>query len=249
LEAVRDDQTCAVCGRSILAGERIHSYLGHKGGARPVCELCRGRAERRGWVAAAESEDEPQDFAEPDPAAEPEPMHEPAQPGPLPGPAEAGSTSGGGGERAEQIDLGPAEADARRDPAAAGATVGRQLEPEVAESPQMRLERAVARFNASEASRTVGGLMRTLGQPWVSIGAAAGSPSQVRITVAWELGWYQWGVDLDAETSEIQELDKGREIGELDGPAQQWNANAAPGGVLQLGAPPQLAASDGDPAH
>ncbi len=79
------------------------------------------------------------------------------------------------------------------DPAAPGANVGRRPEPERAESPTGRLERAVARFNASEAARTVAGLMRTLGQPQVSIGSAAGSPSEVRVTVAWELCWYQWG--------------------------------------------------------
>ncbi len=56
---------------------------------------------------------------------------------------------------------------------------------------------AIARFNSSDAGRTAAGLTRSLGQPKVSVGAAAGSPSEVRITVAWELCWYQWGVDVD----------------------------------------------------
>jgi hypothetical protein len=122
------------------------------------------------------------------------------------------------------------------DPAAAGMTVGR-IAP-TADSPAGRLERAVARFNASEAARTVAGLTRTLGEPRVSIGAAAGSPSEVRITVAWELGWYQWSVDLGDERGPVSELGKGEEIDQLDGSARQWNARAGEGGRIALGANP-----------
>src|SRR5262249_25644109 len=78
-------------------------------------------------------------------------------------------------------------------PAAPGANVGRAKPEKPREEPGTRLERAVSRFNASDVARTVAGLMRSLGQPSVSVGAAAGSPSEVRITVAWELSWYQWG--------------------------------------------------------
>jgi hypothetical protein len=122
------------------------------------------------------------------------------------------------------------------DPAAAGMTVGRIAPP--ADSPAGRLERAVARFNASEAARTVAGLTRTLGEPRVSIGAAAGSPSEVRITVAWELGWYQWSVDLGDERRPVSELGKGEEVDQLDGSARQWNAQAGEGGRIVLGANP-----------
>ncbi len=177
------DEICAVCGRTILAGERTRSYMSPKEGPRLVCDLCRGRAERLGWV----------------------------------------------------------------DPAAPGANVGRRPDPEVAESPQGRLERAVARFNASEAARMVAGLMRTLGTPQVSIGSAAGSPSEVRITVAWELGWYQWGVDLGDEMRAVFQLGKGNEIDELDGSARQWNARAAEGGTLALGMPRGGRSRDGEP--
>ncbi len=167
------DETCAVCGRTILAGERTRSYMSPKEGPQRVCELCRGRAERLGWV----------------------------------------------------------------DPAAPGANVGRRPEPEPSESPRSRLDRAVERFNASDAARTVAGLTRTLGEPRVSIGAAAGSPSEVRVTVAWELCWYQWGVDLGDELRAIFSIDRGDEIEQLDGPAREWNARAGEGGRLALGVP------------
>jgi len=168
---VSPDETCAVCGRTILAGERTRSYMNPKEGPRLVCELCRGRAEQLGWV----------------------------------------------------------------DPAAPGANVGHRPPPEATESPRGRLERAAGRFNASEAGRTVAGLTRTLGEPRVSIGSAAGSPSEVRITVAWELGWYQWGVDLGDELRAVFQLGKGDEVDQLDGSARQWNARAEEGGRLALG--------------
>jgi hypothetical protein len=178
---VSPDETCAVCARTILAGERTRSYMSHKDGPRLVCDLCRGRAERLGWV----------------------------------------------------------------DPAAPGADVGRRPDPEAAESPLGRLERAAARFNSSEAARTVAGLARTLGEPRVSLGSAAGSPSEVRITVAWELGWYQWGVDLGDELRAVFQLGKGEEIEQLDGSARQWNARVGEGGRIALGSP--RASRDGEP--
>jgi hypothetical protein len=178
---VSPDQTCAVCGRSILAGERLRTYASPREGMRAVCELCRGRAEQLGWV----------------------------------------------------------------DPAAAGANVGRGPEPRPPESPQSNLGRAVDRFNASDAARTVSGLIRSLGAPWVSVGAAAGSPSEVRITVAWELSWYQWGVDLGDALRPVFQIDKGSEMSQLDGSARHWNARAADGGRLVLGAAEDRAA-DGE---
>ena len=71
--------------------------------------------------------------------------------------------------------------------------------------------------------------MRSLGEPWVSVGAAAGSPSEVRITVAWELSWYQWGVDLGDELRPVFQIDKGNEVEQLDRSARQWNASAGGG--------------------
>lgn len=115
------------------------------------------------------------------------------------------------------------------DPAAPGANVGRGRLPRGGS-----LERAVARFNSSEAARTVSGLTRSLGKPRVSIGAAAGSPSEVRITVAWELCWYQWGVDFADESRPAYPIDKGSEVEQLDRSARQWNGSVGEGGRLIL---------------
>lgn len=133
------------------------------------------------------------------------------------------------------------------DPAAPGANVGRRPDPEPTESPRGRLERAAGRFNASDAARTVAGLTRTLGEPSVSIGSVAGSPSEVRVTVAWELCWYQWGVDLGDEMRPVFQLGKGDEVAQLDGSAQEWNARAGEGGRIVLGVSPPGGKRDSEP--
>ena len=134
----------------------------------------------------------------------------------------------------------PEPAVAVSDPAARGARSGRLgTDP----SPLGRFERAAARFNASEAGRTVTGLMRTLGDPQVSVGACAGAADEVRITVAWELSWYQWGVDLGDERRPVFVLAKGNEVGQIDAAARQWNAAVVDGGRVVLAAPTAARAS------
>lgn len=104
------------------------------------------------------------------------------------------------------------------------------------ESPGSKLERAVARFGESDAARTVAGLTRSLGRPSVSVGAAAGSPSEVRITVAWDLCWYQWGVDAGEGRRPVWEIARGEDVEQLDRSARHWNASLDEGGRVVFGA-------------
>jgi hypothetical protein len=113
----------------------------------------------------------------------------------------------------------------QRDPAAPGANVGRRRGA-AAHPPQQRFASALSRFNSSDAGHMAAGLSRSLGQPKVSIGAVAGSPSEVRITVAWELCWYQWGVDLGDPRRPVFEIARGTEVDQLDRSARQWNGQA-----------------------
>ena len=55
-------------------------------------------------------------------------------------------------------------------------------------------------------------------------GGARGSPSEVRITVAWELSWYQWGVDLGDELRPVYRDRQGHELERARRSARQWNA-------------------------
>ncbi|MDX6636431.1 MAG: hypothetical protein QOF06_2634 [Solirubrobacterales bacterium] len=208
--------SCAICGRTILAGERVHGYLDGGEEERTVCELCVERAERLAWCSASESGVE-----------RPGRDHEGRgrlrgllrrrhrRPGALatPVPAPASPDPAGSARRARPL---PAPDDFAPTP----------------------FERAVARFNSSEAGHTVTGLTRTLGVPRASVGASAGAPGEVRITVAWELSWYQWGVDVGDELRAVFELGKGGEIDQLDAAARQWNAIVAEDGKLRLAGDP-----------
>jgi len=60
----------------------------------------------------------------------------------------------------------------------------------------------------------------------------------MRVTVAWELSWYQWGVDIGDELRPVFELGKGGEIDQLDAAARQWNAVVAEDGRLRLAGEP-----------
>jgi hypothetical protein len=122
----------------------------------------------------------------------------------------------------------------------------RRLQPDL--SPATRFERAVVRFNGSDAGRTVAGLTRTLGAPSVSVGDHAGAEDIVRVTVAWELTWYQWGVDLGDELRPVFELEKGFEVEEIDAAARQWNASAHDGRIVMV-APRRREAENGRPVH
>jgi hypothetical protein len=66
----------------------------------------------------------------------------------------------------------------------------------------------------------------------VSVGIAAGSSSEVRITVAWELCWYQWAVD---QAGHVVEIAKGEDVEKLDRSARHWNAKVGKGAQLLFG--------------
>jgi hypothetical protein len=272
LTRVSSQGICAICGRTLLVGEQVHSYVSVEG-RHEVCSLCAPGAVELGWLPAeqegaeerlrAGTERKPGFFAKlfarpereeheeggeieklppPAPDAFPRATHELdterhdieaawAAEDPVPAP------------EAKPADL-PAPAPLP-DPAGRGMRP-RRLQPDV--SPASRFERAIARFNSSDAGRTATGLTRTLGAPSVSVGDLAGTADEVRITVAWELTWYQWGVDLGDELRPVYELKKGHEVSEIDAPARQWNASAHDGRIVMV-APRRREGAAGRPVH
>ncbi len=98
---------------------------------------------------------------------------------------------------------------------------------------EAKVERALELFNGSEFQRTVAGLMRTLGEPWVTAVPFEDSPSEVTVVVAWELSWYQYRVDLGDSDEPVSLERKGEELTELDEPLRHWNAAAGPDGALE----------------
>jgi len=219
------EATCAVCGRTILAGERIHGFI-DGGGEQPVCELCVARAERLGWRPAGEPEPE-----------RPAGGHEGRWR--LRGllsrrERRSGEPAPGRFQRFRSQDTQKSGNDAGAEPDLATTERRSRPTPSLDFDAPSPFERAVARFNSGEGGRTVAGLTRTLGKPQASVGAAAGKPGEVRITVAWELSWYQWGIDIGDELRPVFQIDKGREIDELDPAARQWNASVDEEGRLAL---------------
>ena len=216
------DATCSICGRTILAGERVLGFVDGEQ-EQSVCELCTARAERLGWRPGGEPEPE-----------RPANGHEgrwrlrgllrrrERRPG-APAASPSVSPSAPEPEPQQEPRPGPEAAKRRTRPA-----------PPLDATAPSPFERAVARFNSGEGGRTVAGLTRTLGRPFASVGAAAGQPQEIRITVAWELSWYQWGVDIGDELRPVFQIDKGREIDQLDYAARQWNASVGEDGRLTL---------------
>jgi hypothetical protein len=256
-------RTCAVCGRTILAGEQVRGYVS-EAGPRSVCELCVSRAERLGWVSEEEVERQGGLAMRPGRRRRGLGSLLRRQHG------AAGRTRGGGPHHRGGAGEGPqeelqvpdgfeedevgfeAEIEEDRDDAVApqaprpeplangpdpAAPGRRPVSPPPDAFLPSPFERAVTRFNASEAGHMIVGLTRTLGRPWVSVGAMAGAPSEVRITIAWELSWYQWGVDLGDELRPVFQVDKGQEISQIDAAARQWNASTDEEGRVVLSTP------------
>ena len=223
--------SCAVCGRTLLQGERPEIYLVN-GARRPVCELCTVRANHQGWIRESEGpqighrgagagerrpllerfrgrrarrrEDEP----EAEPYAEAEPLPERAAEAPAP----------------------PA------DPAPAGPREPRHVHA-VPTSEELKAVRAVEVFNASEYPRTVAGVARSLGVPSVAVTPSTSLASMVQIVVAWELCWYRYEVDLaDEGANGVRAAGQGYELNELEPHETAANAAADEHGLLAVAA-------------
>jgi hypothetical protein len=100
---------------------------------------------------------------------------------------------------------------------------------------QVKVERGVEIFNASEHPRTIAGIARTLGEPWVSAMPLAETPSEVELTVAWELSWYRYRIDLGDADDPVTLRDKGEELDQLEESVREWNASALADGRILIG--------------
>jgi hypothetical protein len=228
LRPVHDVVTCDVCGRTILKGERAESYLAPGGQRRQVCDLCSLRAQHEGWIRESAAGDVPTRV----PRSEPRrgvlsrlrrrAAPEPAPPPPAP--------------RAER-DNGAAEPD---EPRPAPPPRQRPKDPRhvraIPTTAQAKVDRALELFNGSSHQRTVAGLARTLGTPFVSAQPDATQGSQVTVVVAWELSWYRYRVDLGDEADPVMMLDKGEEIEQIDEGLRDWNARLDREGRVLAGA-------------
>jgi hypothetical protein len=78
-------------------------------------------------------------------------------------------------------------------------------------------------FNSSLFRRTIEGVARALGEPLVSILPLSGVNSELVLTFAWEITWYQYRVTPEA-SQPIRLADRGADISEIEPVFQEWNA-------------------------
>ncbi|MGH2990873.1 MAG: hypothetical protein ACRDMA_13640 [Solirubrobacterales bacterium] len=201
---------CEVCGRHMLPGERTRAYVTPARDSRSVCDLCRGKVERAGWVREERA-------------------------GQLPA-QESAQRPRRRLRLRPRMSLRVERQSGEEDRQPAQAPERRGLErPRRRESPERRIRRAIDRFNDSEHRRTVEGLTRSLGHPRVAAITPAEAPELVRLTVAWDLSWYQWKVEFSGRDADVRSLRSGKEVGELGAADRAWNARASEDGRLQLG--------------
>jgi hypothetical protein len=244
LRPVHEDVACDICGRTILKGERTEPYLAPGGQRMLVCDLCTDRAYAEGWIRESAHGETPASTMRREPRR--------SLFGRLrkraPGPAEATpAAEDDGGLGLQPPDALPpvAEEEFRAPPPEPlpapvdAPPPSRPKDPRhvraVPTNAQVKVERAIEVFNGTEHPRTIAGIARSLGEPWVTATPLDESPSEVSIVVAWELSWYHYRVDLGTEHDPVSLIGKGEELDELEAWAKEWNASASGDGALEIG--------------
>jgi hypothetical protein len=96
---------------------------------------------------------------------------------------------------------------------------------------ELAIVEAADHFNASQFRRTVGGIAKSLGTPRVSITPLSGVNTEIVITVAWDISWYQYRVTPDM-AQPVRLAERGHEPEELDPSFTEWNANMVEDGRI-----------------
>jgi hypothetical protein len=179
-------QTCAICDRTLLVGERTTRFSLDGEEFVDVCPLCQEIAAEQGWL---------KEGSPTTPTFEEEP-------------------------RRKRFSLG-AILDPRR------AVPEETIAPEPILRRLSEHERAMVEaadlFNASPYRRTVGGIAKSLGRPNVSVVPLSGVNTEVVVTVAWDISWYQYRVLFDS-AQPVRLAERGHEPGELEASFRTWNA-------------------------
>ena len=214
---------CDVCGRRLLRGERSETFIAG-GSRRVVCELCVPRATNEGWLRE--------------------------------GLDEIGVRRNGGAHRARSLigrlksrreaALARQEEEAEpmaheryershrlRTEAQAASAEPREVHA-VPTNAELKVARAVEVFNSSEQTRTVAGVARSLGEPFVRVRPSPTEGAVVQIIAGWELTWYRFEVDLGNEAAGVRIAEQGSELAELDEDDRVPNATFQAGGTIVL---------------
>jgi hypothetical protein len=91
----------------------------------------------------------------------------------------------------------------------------------------------VSAFNRSPYRRAVAGISKSLGDPLVSVVPLAGTRPDVVVTVAWDISWYQYRVDVSAGGA-VRLEGRGDDPDDLSHRWRVWNAHATSDGRVTL---------------
>jgi hypothetical protein len=229
VRAIEEPVACDVCGRTMLKGERTEPYLAPSRERKLVCSLCAPRAQQEGWIRESAGPATPaQPPREPERRKRFRLRQKPAAPPQ-------------GGDPSEHDVAEPVWTDADERPANSAPKRQKRLPRDprhvraVPTNAQLKLERAIELFNTSEHLRTVTGLVRTLGPPQVSATTSGDSAAEVLLTVAWDISWYQFVVDLSDSSDPVRVESQGQELAELTEVVRNWNARVEADGSLAIG--------------
>ncbi len=182
---------CEVCRRTLLRGETPVGFIADGRNVK-VCELCEPRAAHEGWVREG-----------------------------VPIDAQAAARRR---DRKSLLRRLRGDAPQQRRPAPSVMDEPRPPVPHhedrqvhgVPTSAELRLERAIEMYNASGLPHRMAGITRSLGSPVVAVRPSPSESGIVRITIAWELAWYRFEVDLGDSDGGVRPVARGNELRELD---------------------------------
>ena len=241
LRPEHEEIVCDVCGRTMLKGERAEPYLAPGGRRMRVCELCTDRAYAAGWIRESAHDELPASARRHEPRRSilgrlrRRPQVMPV----APAPSHDEPVMDGSGDGADPLSALPPPAAETVQAPAPDRPVTRPKDPRhvraVPTNAQVKVERAIEVFNESDHPRTIAGITRSLGEPWVNVTPMGHAPSEVAVVVAWELSWYEYRVDLGVGQDPVSIVGKGEELDELQPWAREWNAQTDADGRLVLG--------------
>ena len=209
------DIACDVCGRTLLRGEHAETFLAG-GSRREVCDLCTARAQHEGWIRESGGDELALRHTRHDGRGRSLRERLRAR-----------------RERAREVQEEAAAAEDAADETPDPPRRPRHIRA-VPTNADLKMQRALELFNASDHTRTVGGVARSLGAPAVCVRPRTDRPSVVSITVMWELSWYRFEVDLSDEAGGVRRDAQGDELSELIPEEQVPNAAADERGALHL---------------
>jgi hypothetical protein len=88
---------------------------------------------------------------------------------------------------------------------------------------ELAMVEAADLFNESDFRRTIAGIAKSLGVPKASIVPLSGTSSEVVLTVAWDISWYQYRVSPDS-AQPVRLAERGHDPRELESMFTSWNA-------------------------